>query len=95
MKIATVTLNSAGWTDIVSPDNTDNLNILNISGQVMAFRIDKNDASTEFSNIQDMQYALPELPAMKNTPSPRFKKDQVVGSGKLSSGSGDCKVFAG
>ncbi len=90
MKISTVTLNSITWTDFVCPAYVDNFNILNVSGQVMDFRTDKNNIDTQIS-VQDMQFTLPDLPAVKNTK--RYSQGDIIGSAKLQAGAGDVKVI--
>lgn len=94
MKIITVTLNSITWTDFVCPENCDNFNVLNVSGQVMDYRVDKDDIGTQIS-VQDMQYVLPDFPALKNTPSPKYKKDVTIGYGKLQASTGDVRIVTG
>lgn len=92
--ISTVALNNVTWTDFTCPYETDNMNILNVSGQVMDYRFDKNDATTQLT-VQDQQYALPDFPVSKNTPSPKYKRGVAYGSGKLQAGSGNVKIITG
>lgn len=95
MRASPVTLNNVTWTPIIAPDNCDNMQIYNFTGQVLQYRTVVNDSTSKLPDIQDMLPVLPDLSAMKNTPSPRFRKGEICGEAKLLAGTGDAIVIVG